>query len=337
VPNKKKIFNILFRFFLMLVVIAPATATAQYRMPIYSDYLTDNYYILHPAMAGAHYGGMKIRTSFRTQWIELANAPSLQTLNIHTRAGDKSGIGGMFFNDKNGFHSNTGIQATYAHHINFYRAQDEINQLSFGLSVGGSFHRHDQTAFSPSFEAVIKGEQVNSSSIYMDVGIMYNLVSFYTHLTIQNLVFQGKNIGDQVLLESPMRFLVSAGNFFEITPKWALEPSLLADYVQYVDRPNLDISLKSHHSIRQTQLWLGTSYRKGLTDTQTKSALAAYSESFNQITLLTGIKHQNWIFSYAYTVGLGDIIINNSGFHQLTIGIDFLSDKYRPTVIRGIL
>jgi hypothetical protein len=36
-----------------------ATATAQYRMPIYTDYLTDNYYILHPAMAGAHYEGMK--------------------------------------------------------------------------------------------------------------------------------------------------------------------------------------------------------------------------------------------------------------------------------------
>ena len=121
-PNKKKIFNILFRLFLMLVATAPATVTAQYRMPIYSDYLTDNYYVLHPAMAGAHYEGMKIRTSFRTQWLEIANAPSMQTLNAHARIGDKSGFGGMLFNDKNGFQSRTGIQATYAHHINTYRA-----------------------------------------------------------------------------------------------------------------------------------------------------------------------------------------------------------------------
>ena len=329
--------DILFTKLIPLLFMFVTPVAAQYRMPIYTDYLTDNYFLLHPAMAGAHYEGLKVRMSFRTQWLEIANAPSMQTLNVHARVGDKSGIGGMVFNDKNGFHSNTGIQATYAHHINFYRSQNEINQLSFGLSAGGSFHRHDQTAFSPSSEAVIKEEQVNSSSIYMDVGIMYNLVSFYTHLTIQNLVFQGKNVGDQVLLESPMRFLVSAGNFFEITSKWALEPSLFADYLQYVDRPNLDISLKSHHSIRQTQLWLGTSYRKGVTNTLDNTSTASYNEPFTQLTLLTGVKHQNWTFSYAYTVGLGNIKINNTGFHQFTLGIDFLSDEYRPTIIRGIL
>ena len=332
--DKKKLFTGLTALFLMLV----ATATAQYRMPIYTDYLTDNYYILHPAMAGAHYEGMKVRTSFRTQWLEIANAPSMQTLNVHARVGDKSGIGGMFFNDKNGFQSRTGVQATYAHHINTYRDVDEVNQLSFGLTVGGSFHQHDQTAFAPSSETVVKGGQVNSSSMYADVGMTYIRVSFYTHVTVQNLVFVGKDISDQVLLESPMRFLVSAGNFFEIKPKWALEPSFLIDYIQYVDRPNVDVSLKSHHSIRQTQLWLGTSYRKGLTDTLTKSTSGAfYSESFNQLTLLTGIKHQKWTFSYAYTVGLGNVKINNTGFHQFTLGIDFLSDKYRPTKIRGIL
>ncbi len=331
--NKKKLVTRLTALFLMLV----ATATAQYRMPIYTDYLSDNYYILHPAMAGAHYEGMKIRTSFRTQWLEIANAPSMQTLNAHARIGDKAGVGGMLFNDKNGFHSRTGIQATYAHHINTYRDVDEVNQLSFGVTVGGSFHQHDQTAFASSSEAVVKGGEVNSSSMYVDVGMTYNLVSFYTHLTVQNLVFVGKDISDQVLLERPSRFLVSAGNFFEMNPRWALEPSFLVDYIEYVDRPNVDVSLKSHHSIRQTQLWLGTSYRKGLTDTLTESATAAYSEPFNQFTLLTGIKHQKWTFSYAYTVGLGNVKINNTGFHQFTLGIDFLSDKYRPSTIRGIL
>ena len=331
--NKKKLFTKLIPLFFMFVT----PVAAQYRMPIYTDYLNDNYYILHPAMAGAHYEGMKIRTSFRTQWLEIANAPSMQTLNVHARVGDKSGIGGMFFNDKNGFQSRTGVQATYAHHINTYRDVDEVNQLSFGLTVGGSFRQHDQTAFAPSSEAAVKGGEVNSSSLYVDVGMTYNLVSFYTHLTVQNLVFVGKDISDQLLLESPRRFLVSAGNFFEMKPKWALEPSFLVDYIEYVDRPNVDVSLKSHHSIRQTQLWLGTSYRKGLTDTLTNSATAAYSEPFTQFTLLTGVKHQNWTFSYAYTVGVGDIKINNTGFHQFTLGIEFLSDKYRPTIIRGIL
>ena len=116
-------------------------------MPIYTDYLSDNYYVLHPAMAGAQYEGLKVRTSYRTQWLGIANAPSMQTLNAHARVGDKSGIGGLFFHDKNGFQSQLGFQGTYAHHINFYRSRADVNQISFGLSAGGTFHRHDQSSF----------------------------------------------------------------------------------------------------------------------------------------------------------------------------------------------
>lgn len=310
---------------------------AQYRMPIYNDYLTDNYYVLHPAMAGAHYEGLKLRTAYRTQWLGIANAPAVQTLNAHARVGDRSGVGGLFFHDKNGFQSQLGFQGTYAHHINFYRSRADVNQLSFGLSAGGSFHRHDQSSFKPTTDPLIGGANVNSSSIFVDVGLSYNFMSLYGHLTIQNLLFVGKNITDQVVLNNPMRMLASVGNFFEIQPDWALEPSVLVDYIQYVDRPNVDVNLKSHHSIRDTQLWVGASYRKGLTNTLTNNNTTPYSEPFTQLSAILGIRHNRWSFSYSYTVGMGNIKINTSGFHQLTLGIDILSDEYRPTTIRGIL
>ena len=306
-------------------------------MPVYTDFLTDNYYVLHPAMAGAHYEGLKLRTSYRTQWLGIANAPSMQTLNAHARVGDKSGVGGLFFHDKNGFQSQLGFQGTYAHHINFYRSRAEVNQLSFGLSAGGSFHRHDQSTFNPTNDPIILGTNVSSSSMFVDVGLTYNYVSLYAHLTIQNLLFVGNNINDQVLLNKPKRLLASVGNFFEIQPDWALEPSVLVDYIQYVDRPNVDVNLKSHHNIRETQLWVGTSYRKGLTNTLTNNNSTPYSEPFSQLSAILGMRHNKWMFSYTYTVGVGNIKINNSGFHQLTLGIDILSDAYRPTTIRGIL
>lgn len=306
-------------------------------MPVYTDYLTDNYYVLHPAMAGAHYEGLKLRTSYRTQWLGIANAPSMQTLNAHARVGDKSGVGGLFFHDTNGFQSQLGFQGTYAHHINFYRSRAEVNQLSFGLSAGGSFHRHDQSTFNPTNDPIILGTNVSSSSMFVDVGLTYNYVSLYAHLTIQNLLFVGNNINDQVLLNKPKRLLASVGNFFEIQPDWALEPSVLVDYIQYVDRPNVDVNLKSHHNIRETQLWVGTSYRKGLTNTLTTNNNTPYSEPFSQLSAILGMRHNKWSFSYTYTVGIGDIKINNSGFHQITLGIDILSDEYRPTTIRGIL
>ena len=329
--------SLLITFFLSFFVLCFCAAQAQYRMPVYNDYLTDNYYVLHPAMAGAQYEGLKVRTSYRTQWLGIANAPSMQTLNAHARVGDKSGVGGFFFHDKNGFQSQLGFQGTYAHHINFHRSRTEVNQISFGLSAGGTFHRHDQSSFNPTNDPQIKGTEISASSMYVDVGLSYNFVSLYAHLTIQNLVFVGNNITDQVLLDNPKRLLASVGNFFEIQPTWALEPSVLVDYIEYVDRPNIDINLKSHHSIRETQFWVGSSYRKGLTSTQTINGTNPFSEPFSQLTAILGMKNNRWTFSYTYTVGVGNIKINNSGFHQLTLGIDILSNAYRPTIIRGIL
>lgn len=323
--------------FLCFFVLCFCAVQAQYRMPVYTDYLTDNYYVLHPAMAGAQYEGLKVRTSYRTQWLGIANAPSMQTFNAHARVGDKSGVGGFFFHDKNGFQSQLGFQGTYAHHINFHRSRTEVNQISFGLSAGGTFHRHDQSSFNPTNDPQIKGTEISASSMYVDVGLSYNFVSLYAHLTIQNLVFVGNNITDQVLLDNPKRLLASVGNFFEIQPTWALEPSILVDYIEYVDRPNIDINLKSHHSIRETQFWVGSSYRKGLTSTQTTNGTNPFSEPFSQLTAILGMKNNLWTFSYTYTVGVGNIKINNSGFHQLTLGIDILSNAYRPTIIRGIL
>lgn len=324
-------------FFSVFFLVISSAANAQYRMPVYTDYLSDNYYVLHPAMAGAHYEGLKLRASFRTQNLGITNAPSVQTLNVHARIGDKSGVGALFFNDKNGFQSQLGFQGTYAHHINFYRSRAEVNQLSFGLSVGGSFHRHDQSTFTLTNDPLIKGTEINSSSAYVDLGFTYNFVSLHAHLTIQNLVFVGTNITDQVLLNNPKRLLASVGNFFEIQPFWALEPSVLVDYIEYVDRPNIDFNLKSYHIIRETQFWLGTSYRKGLTSTLTNNANTPYSEPFSQLTAILGTKHNKWTFSYTYTVGIGNIKINNSGFHQLTLGIDILNNEYKSTIIRGVL
>ena len=317
-------------------------AQCQYRMPLYTDYLTDNYYVLHPAMAGAQFEGLKLRSSIRTQWIGVQNAPSLQSLNAHARMSDRSGIGALFFHDKNGFQSKLGFQATYAHHINFFRSiRADVNQLSFGLTAGGSFHRHNLFGFDRSSNDQLLNNRIvgrgKAVGYFVDVGISYNFLTLYTHLTIQNILFKGENISDQVILNRPKRFLASIGNFFELNPKWSLEPSVLLDFVEYIDRPNVDINLKTHNTFRESHLWAGFSYRKGLTETLTSNATSSYSKTFSQLSLISGFKTKKWMFSYTYTFGIGDININNSGFHQFTIGLDIVSDKYRIHTIRGIL
>lgn len=76
--------------------------TAQEGLPIYSDYLTDNYYLLHPSMAGVS-NCNKIRLTGRQQWFGDEKAPSLQTMSINGRIGESSsGVGAIFLMMKMG-------------------------------------------------------------------------------------------------------------------------------------------------------------------------------------------------------------------------------------------
>ena len=110
-------------------------ATTQEALPIYSDYLTDNYYLLHPSMAGIS-NCNKVRLTGRQQWFGQEQAPNLQTLSINGRIGEtSSGVGAILFNDKNGYLSQSGAYLTYAHHLMFSRNTIDLNMLSFGLSA----------------------------------------------------------------------------------------------------------------------------------------------------------------------------------------------------------
>ena len=92
-------------FLTTIVVLIHQSSWTQEGLPIYSDYLTDNYYLLHPSMAGIS-NCNKIRLTGRQQWFGQEEAPNLQTLSINGRIGEtSSGVGAIVFNDKNGYHS----------------------------------------------------------------------------------------------------------------------------------------------------------------------------------------------------------------------------------------
>ncbi len=106
------------------------TINAQEGIAVYSDYLSDNYYLIHPSMAGASNCG-KIRLTGRQQWFGQEDAPALQTFSFNTSLDEDgtSGIGMIFFNDKNGYHSQRGGKLTYAHHLRFSRSTIDLTLL----------------------------------------------------------------------------------------------------------------------------------------------------------------------------------------------------------------
>ncbi|MEM9929223.1 MAG: PorP/SprF family type IX secretion system membrane protein, partial [Bacteroidota bacterium] len=123
------------------------TIQSQEGLPIYSDYLTDNYYLIHPSMAGVA-NCAKIRVTARNQWFGVDNAPNVQTVSANGRIGEGPvGVGGIFFNDENGFHSTIAGYGTFAYHLMFSRNEIDLNMLSFGVNIGFLQYSVDETTW----------------------------------------------------------------------------------------------------------------------------------------------------------------------------------------------
>ena len=311
--------------FLSLITIWCSDLEAQEGLPIYSDYLTDNYYLIHPSMAGVA-NCNKVRLTGRQQWFGQDNAPSLQTFSINGRIGESSsGVGAIVFNDKNGYHSQTGAYLTYAHHLMFSRNTIDLNMLSFGLSAGMIQYKLDETAF-VEFDPIIAGIEQSATDFNVDFGFSYHLINFYAHATIKNLLKnEGVNINEQgVSYDNLTTYLFSAGNVFsKFGSDWSFEPSVLFSYKDATEESFIDVNFKAYRDFDFGSVYAGVSYRRSFDGAQYTNGNSISSQKLQYFTPLVGIEYNNFMFAYTYSYQANSVVLDNGGYHQLTLGFNF--------------
>lgn len=313
------------KFLIITIVFCSTFVNGQEGLPIYSDYLTDNYYLLHPSMAGIS-NCNKLRITGRQQWFGQDNAPSLQTVSVNARVGEtSSGVGGILFNDQNGYHSQTGAYLTYAHHIMFSRNRIDLNMLSFGLSAGMIQYKLDETAFLE-FDPIIAGIEQSSSNFNVDFGFSYHLIDFYAHATVKNLLKNdGININEGGVEFNNLRtYLVSVGNVFSsINTDWSFEPSIMFAHKDGTDESFIDINFKTYFDLDFGQLWGGLSYRRSFDGAEYQDGSSINSQKLQYITPLVGVNYNDFMFAYTYSYQSNSVVFNDGGYHQITIGYNF--------------
>ena len=328
------------RLFFFLSLFFTLSSSSQEGLPIYTDYLTENYYLLHPSMAGVNLEGIKIRMTSRKHWLDQPNAPNLQTFSIDSRLNDRNGVGMILFKDENGYHAQTGLSLTYAHHINFNDDRSRmnepnlfnygsINQLSFGLSIGGVQNSLDQTSFAP-FVGEVDNliTQVMESSGYfnMDIGVSYVNFNYFAHLTLKNVLFSPSNIyGDEVYdfsknYTSFIKYVASFGYLFFTESPFSFEPSVLFHGSKLTSEKAIDLNLKSYYNLDYGYLWLGLSYRQSFDGAQYLDGEKIGKQTYQLVTPIFGVSYKDFVFSYNYSYQRGNIVLGNGGFHQLTLG-----------------
>lgn len=301
-------------------------SSSQETLPIYQDYLSDNVYLVHPSAAGIG-NSSKLRFTARQQWAGIPNAPSLQTMSFHTRLSDEAnaGYGFVLFNDKNGFHSQKGLQGTYAYHLPMSNG-NYFNQLSFGLAFTFVQNQSDQRSFTGdrAIAAIIE-----STSYYnADFSVAYHLEGFSSYFTVKNLLLTAKNnlnVQEQLDLRN---YILSSGYYFGEDLALQFEPSVMLQFREGTGERIADINLKVYKNISQTQLWAALSYRKNFDINAIENA--------QFISPIIGLNFDNLMFSYTYTNQMNETLLTTSGFHQVSVGVNLWTKEPRAAACPNI-
>ncbi|MGV7106797.1 PorP/SprF family type IX secretion system membrane protein [Flavobacterium sp. U410] len=311
-------------YLILFLTLLAQVSFSQEGIAVYSDYLSDNYYLIHPSMAGASSCG-KIRLTGRQQWFGQQDAPALQTLSFNTALDEdgKSGIGMIAFNDKNGYHSQRGAKLTYAHHIRFSRNTVDLNQLSFGLSGAFIQSQLDETEFQGFDPFVYGGVYQKDSYFNVDLGASYHYMDFFTHFTIKNFLANRREIYTEGYESDNLRkYLWSLGAVFGDSDRLMFEPSFMFQYTDETAEKALDLNMKVYKNMDFGRVWGGLSYRRSFDKTEYSNGNAVDTQSLQWLTPIVGINYKQFMFAYTYSHIMGDVKFDNGGFHQITLGID---------------
>lgn len=314
------------RFCFLCVLFFSFKTNSQETLPIYQDYLSDNVYLVHPSAAGIG-NSSKLRMTARQQWAGIPNAPALQTLSFHTKFGEESnaGYGFVLFNDKNGYHSQKGLQGTYAYHLPLSDGRF-FEQLSFGLSFSFVQNQSDQRSFGNGGDVAAI---IESTSYYnSDFSVAYHRGGLSTYFTLKNLLLTAKN---NLNVQEPLdlrNYILSVGYYYGKDNYIQLEPSIMLQFKESTGQRIADFNLKAYKTLSQTQIWAALSYRKSF------DANAIDNSQF--LSPIIGLNYNNFMFSYTYTNQMNEVVLTNSGFHQVSVGINLWTKEPRGAACPNI-
>jgi type IX secretion system PorP/SprF family membrane protein len=305
---------------------------AQEGLPVYSDYLSDNLYLIHPSMAGAA-NCAKVRLTGRQQWFGQQDAPALQTLSFNGRVGERSGVGFIAINDRNGYHSYKGAKLTYAHHLLFSRDEIDLNQLSFGVNVGFFQSTLDETTFynnNPTPDPIIAGIVQTANYFNVDIGASYNYLDYYVHFTVHNAIQSNRYLYTSKEPTDLKRFILNTGYTFGEDDGIQWEPSVMFQRISATKETNIDLNMKLYKSLEFGRVWGGLSYRRSLDGAQYVAGTGnTPNQKLQYVSPLIGVNYKSFMFAYTYSYLVGDVKFDNAGFHQITVGLNLFCKAER--------
>jgi type IX secretion system PorP/SprF family membrane protein len=288
--------------------------------PVYSQYMF-NKFLTNPAIAGSE-GYSAVNVTAREQWLGVKDAPKTHSLSYQTRLNPKSflnrisflrnkysrpsrmgnvGLGLYLYNDNRGVIDQTGLQCTYAYHIEM----DEI-QLSFGLTASVtqfSINRNKLLLFDVTDDLI---SNTNLKTYYPDMsfGVYVTSPEYYAGFSVTDMMqssikFNNSGLNNYRKLRN---YNLSGGYRFKMDRDYSFEPSANFKTTEQFNY-QLDVAARVYY---QNSYWGGIGVRTG-------GAMFA----------MAGIKYDNFYFGYAYDYSFNALQTSSIGSHELMITYKF--------------
>ncbi len=287
---------------IILLLIAFSGRVMAQQDPMYTMYMLDKM-LINPAFAGSSswlVGTLK----YRQQFIGFDGNPVTETFNFHTPIQKRHiGLGFKIINDKTGIMNNLNASLFYSYHLNFAGGK-----LSIGLE-GGIYNRTvDYTKLVLTDPADNSLPLTSMSSLVPDasLGIYYQKKQFYigfsdVHLIKKTFNYKTKNESKSHLYN---HMYLLMGKVFDISDKWAFEPSVLVKYeasapiqadvnalLSFHDRVAVGIQYRSSDAAAALlKINILDNLRVAYSYDMTISGLSKYSGGAHEIILSYGIK-----------------------------------------------
>lgn len=298
------------------------------QLPVYSQYMM-NLFLINPAVAGAD-GYTSINITAREQWMGLQEAPSTQAVSFQTRLLKNSyisestsakkntekpsrngrvGLGGHFFTDRNGMLRRTGVQFTYAYHI-----QLRQSQLSFGLTAVGYQLSVNSDGFSDAYDPDDPLLLNYDRSVFIpdiNFGVFYKTNDYYVGFSAINLFQSMFKIGLQGENNYKMLryYYITGGYEFALGDDFSVIPSTMLKSPDNLRTFQMDVSAKF---VYKQSYWAGLSYRTP-----------------DVLVIFAGVKFQNFHFGYAFDYSMSSIQKYTYGSHEFMFAVKFGNNARR--------
>ncbi|TCK68061.1 type IX secretion system PorP/SprF family membrane protein [Winogradskyella wandonensis] len=183
---------------------------------------------INPAYAGAD-GVSRLTANFRSQWINIEDAPETQTLFFETSLNDKVGLGLSIVNDDVFANENTSFVIDFSYKLQL----NETTDVFLGLKGGGSVYNFISSDLSingfPPDPA--QGNIDNGFRPIIGAGAYLVHDKYFISLSIPSILLNERvnlnSDGVVTTVNEKTHFYLSGGYNFDISSDWEFRPSTM--------------------------------------------------------------------------------------------------------------